>query len=249
MKLTEINRKQLEIAPSILAADFNRLGEEVQNTEACGVQILHFDVMDGHFVPNISFGVPILKCLRPTTKMILDAHLMISHPIDYVESFIKAGADHITFHIESESNPDETIQKIKALGATAGLSIKPGTPACELLPYLDQLDMVLIMTVEPGFGGQKFMPEMMEKVRILDEEITKRGLNTHIQLDGGINGDTIEIARASGANIFVAGTGFFKHPDGMSAARSEIIGNWAEFQAQIELDPPVLSSILVLLTC
>lgn len=223
MKLSDLPRSSQELAPSILAADFNELGQEVKNTEECGVRILHFDVMDGHFVPNISFGIPVLKSLRPATSMVLDAHLMISKPLDYAEDFIKAGADHITFHIESDSDPQKTIDSIVKAGATAGLSVKPGTPVHEIFPYLDQLAMVLIMTVEPGFGGQKFMPEMMEKVRLLKAEIEKRGLNTHIQVDGGIKGDTAPIAREAGANIFVAGTAFFRHPQGMQAARKEIL--------------------------
>ena len=203
----------IKIAPSMLSCDFARFGEETARMENEGADLIHMDVMDAHFVPNLTFGAPIIKKMRSYSKLPFDVHLMISDPLKYAEDFAKAGADIITFHIESDSPVKETIDKIKSLGVKAALSVKPKTPIEEVYPYLDSLDMVLIMTVEPGFGGQSFMEDMMPKVRALREEITRRGLDIDIQVDGGISDKTIATAAGSGANVFVAGSALFGAPD------------------------------------
>lgn len=203
----------IKIAPSMLSCDFARFGEETARMENEGADLIHMDVMDAHFVPNLTFGAPIIKKMRSYSKLPFDVHLMISNPLKYAEDFAKAGADIITFHIESDSPVAETIDKIKSLGVKASLSVKPKTPIEEVFPYLDSLDMVLIMTVEPGFGGQSFMEDMMPKVRKLREEITRRGLDIDIQVDGGISDSTIATAAKNGANVFVAGSALFGAPD------------------------------------
>lgn len=203
----------IKIAPSMLSCDFARFGEETARMENEGADLIHMDVMDAHFVPNLTFGAPIIKKMRSYSKLPFDVHLMISDPLKYAEDFAKAGADIITFHIESDSPVKETIEKIRSLGVKAALSVKPKTPVEEVFPYLDSLDMVLIMTVEPGFGGQSFMEDMMPKVRALREEITRRGLEIDIQVDGGISDKTIATAAKNGANVFVAGSALFGAPD------------------------------------
>ena len=203
----------IKIAPSMLSCDFARFGEETARMENEGADLIHMDVMDAHFVPNLTFGAPIIKKMRSYSKLPFDVHLMISDPLRYAEDFAKAGADIITFHIESDSPVGETIDKIRSLGVKASLSVKPKTPIEEVFPYLEKLDMVLIMTVEPGFGGQSFMEDMMPKVRKLREEITRRGLDIDIQVDGGISDKTIATAAENGANVFVAGSALFGAPD------------------------------------
>ena len=199
----------IKISPSALACDFSALGDEIVKVEKGGADYLHLDVMDGCFVPNISFGVPVIKSIRNKTDLIFDVHLMIRNPLQYIEDFKKAGADLITFHIESSSPVEETVSKIRDCGCRAGISIKPATSAEEVFPYLDKLAMVLVMTVEPGFGGQSFMADTMAKVKTLRDEIKRRGLNVDIQVDGGINAETVEIAAKAGANVFVAGSAVF----------------------------------------
>ncbi|MBR5272886.1 MAG: ribulose-phosphate 3-epimerase [Clostridia bacterium] len=203
----------MKIAPSMLSCDFARFGEETARMEREGADLIHMDVMDAHFVPNLTFGAPIIKAVRKYSALPFDVHLMISDPLKYAEDFAKAGADIITFHIESDSPVEETINKIKSLGVKAALSVKPKTSVEEVFPYLDMLDMVLIMTVEPGFGGQSFMADMMPKVKKLREEINRRGLNVDIQVDGGISDKTIAVAAQNGANVFVAGSAVFAAPD------------------------------------
>lgn len=198
------------IAPSLLSCDFSKMGEEIARMDKAGADWMHLDVMDGHFVPNLTFGAPIIKWVRPFSDKPFDVHLMISDPLRYIDDFADAGADIITFHIESDSDIDKTIDKIKSRGIKAGLVLKPKTPAEAVFPYLDRLDLVLVMTVEPGFGGQSFMADMMPKVEAIKAEINRRGLNVLIEADGGIGDATIaEVARA-GVNVSVAGTAVFK---------------------------------------
>ena len=195
----------MKISPSLLAADFARLDRELAKIEAGGADWLHLDVMDGVFVPNISFGLPVIQSLRPVSRLTFDVHLMIQNPIRYVEAFQKAGADYLTFHLESEGDPGETIEAIHAAGMKAGLSIRPGTPVERLLPYLPGLELVLIMSVEPGFGGQKFMPESLEKIAA----VRAAAPDIHISVDGGINGETGALCRKAGADVLVAGSYVF----------------------------------------
>lgn len=203
----------IKISPSMLAADFTKLGEELADIERAGADMVHLDVMDGVFVTNISFGLPVVAALRNVSAMVFDVHLMIVDPEKYVTRFADAGADIITFHYEATKDTAATLKMIRDKGVRAAVSVKPGTPIEEIYPYLDLCDMVLVMTVEPGYGGQKLIPETLEKVRKLRAEIIKRGLNLDIQVDGGINDKNAHEAIAAGANILVAGSAVFKAKD------------------------------------
>ena len=203
----------IKISPSILSSDYGNLSSEIKRMEACGADMLHIDVMDGHFVPNITLGAPIVKCIRKSSTLPFDVHLMISDPYKYIPDFVNAGSDIITFHAEADSDIEKTIDLILASGKKAGLSVKPKTPVEAVYPYLDKLSMVLVMTVEPGFGGQAFMEDMMPKVSAVRSEIDRRGLDVDIQVDGGINKDTISIAAKAGANVFVSGNAIFSSDD------------------------------------
>lgn len=200
----------MKIAPSMLACDFTKMGYEIERITSGGADWVHLDVMDGNFVPNISFGPAIIKALRPLSNLPFDVHLMIDKPIRYIDNFVDAGADIITFHIEADNNISETIQKIKSRGAKIGIAIKPNTPAEAIFPYLDDLYLVLVMTVEPGFGGQSFMVDMMKKVDKIKAKIKEKNLDVLIEVDGGINLKTIPIAAQHGVDVSVAGTGVFK---------------------------------------
>ena len=198
------------LAPSILSADFKVLGEQLKVTEVAGAEYIHFDVMDGIFVPSISFGMPVLSCIKGYTSQILDAHLMITEPIRYVEEFAKAGADIITVHLEACEDLQATIDKIHVAGVKAGISIKPKTPVEAFVPYLDQADMFLVMSVEPGFGGQAFIPESLDRIRELRKMLDEKGLKTDIEVDGGIYHANVAEVLDAGANIMVSGSGIFK---------------------------------------
>lgn len=201
---------KIVLAPSILAADFNVLGEQIKETERAGAEYLHFDVMDGVFVPSISFGMPVLEAIRNTTDQVKDVHLMITEPIRYIEAFAKAGADLITIHLEACEDVQAAVDKIKGCGVKAGISIKPATPVSALEPFLEQIDMALIMTVEPGFGGQKFIPESLDKIRELRKCIEAKQLQVDIQVDGGLYVSNVRESIEAGANIIVAGSAVFK---------------------------------------
>ena len=210
----------IKISPSILSCDYSKMGEEFKRMEECGADWLHIDVMDGHFVPNITLGAPIVKCMRKCSSLVFDVHLMISDPKKYIPDFVKAGADIITFHIESDSPAEETIDLIRSLGCKAALSVKPKTPVEVVFPYLEKLSMVLVMTVEPGFGGQSFMADMLDKVKVLRAECERRGLDTDIQVDGGINEQNAGLAVLSGANVLVAGSAVFGSKDAKATIAS-----------------------------
>ena len=205
----------IKIAPSILSADFTKLGKEIEEIRDGGADYIHFDVMDGVFVPNISIGIPVLSSVRKFTDMFLDVHLMIDKPVRYAEAFCKAGADLVMFHVEADSyqNISEAIDIVKANGKKVGLSVKPRTPAEVLYPFIDRLDMALVMTVEPGFGGQKFMHDQLHKIIELRREIDRRGIECELEVDGGVDPVTAKLVKDAGANVLVAGSAVFKSPD------------------------------------
>ncbi|MGN1314056.1 MAG: ribulose-phosphate 3-epimerase [Lachnospiraceae bacterium] len=197
------------LSPSILSADFTRLGEEIRAVEKAGAKYLHIDVMDGRFVPSISFGMPVISSIRKASRIVFDVHLMIEEPIRYIDEFVKAGADIITIHLEACSDVKATLDRIHQSGVKAGITIKPATPAENLIPYLEQVEMILLMSVEPGFGGQKYIEGSTDKIRRVREMLKERGLNIDLEVDGGINPDNVETVLEAGANVIVAGSAVF----------------------------------------
>ena len=209
----------IEIAPSILSADFTRLGEEIAAVEKAGASLLHVDVMDGRFVPNITVGLPVVKAISRATRLPIDAHLMIVEPGQYAEAFVKAGARMVSIHVEADANAHRTLTAIRAAGGLAGIVINPGTALSALDEIIKFADYVLVMSVNPGFGGQEFIPESLDKVRRLRKIIDERGLKTRIEIDGGINADNIAEVTGAGAEIVVAGSAIFGVPDPAVALR------------------------------
>ncbi|HBB97175.1 MAG TPA: ribulose-phosphate 3-epimerase [Blastocatellia bacterium] len=209
----------IEIAPSILSADFSRLGEEISTVEKAGASILHVDVMDGRFVPNITVGLPVVKAISRATRLPIDAHLMIVEPGQYAEKFVEAGARMVSIHIEADPNAHRTLSGIRSAGALAGIVINPATPLAALDEAIKFADYVLVMSVNPGFGGQEFIPESLDKVRRLRKMIDERDLKTRIEIDGGINADNIAEVTGAGAEIIVAGSAIFGAPDPAVALR------------------------------
>lgn len=210
----------IKIAPSILAANFAKLGQEVKEVEAAGAELIHIDVMDGHFVPNISFGSIVLDAIRPLTSLPLDVHLMIENPDQYIEQFAKAGADYITVHVEACRHLHRTIQLIRSYGVKPGVVLNPHTPIETIQHVLEDIDMVLFMTVNPGFGGQKFISSVVPKVAALSKIIKERGLTIDIEIDGGITAETIVPCAEAGANIFVAGSAIYNQEDRAAALQA-----------------------------
>lgn len=205
----------IKVAPSILSADFSRLGAEIEDIRLGGADYVHFDVMDGEFVPNISIGIPVLKSVRKASNMFLDVHLMITKPLRFAEAFCDAGADLVVFHVEADSyqNISDAVDAVKAKGKKVGLAVKPRTPAAVLYPFMDRLDLALVMTVEPGFGGQSFMADQLPKIRELADYISEHKLNCELEVDGGIDGNTAALCKAAGANVLVAGSAVFGKSD------------------------------------
>ena len=198
------------LAPSILSADFKVLGDQIRQTEEAGAGYIHFDVMDGIFVPSISFGMPVLSSIRGLTGQVMDVHLMVTEPVRYVKQFAECGADIITVHFEACEDPGATLEAIHACGVKAGISIKPGTPVESLVPYLEQAEMFLIMSVEPGFGGQAFIPESLERIRTLRDMLEEKGIEKDIEVDGGIYHSNVAEVLKAGANVIVSGSGVYK---------------------------------------
>jgi ribulose-phosphate 3-epimerase len=220
--ITKFSHEQILVAPSILASDFSKLGEDCARVAEAGAKFLHLDIMDGHFVPNLTIGPPLIKSLRKVNDLFFDAHLMISDPLKYAPVFADAGADLITFHVEAVADAIPVIDAIHELGCAAGISVKPGTPAEALFPYLDKVELILIMTVEPGFGGQSFMADMMPKVKAVRKRIVELDVPVQLQVDGGIDHNTVGMAAAAGANNLVAGTFVFRNQNGAAWAIEQL---------------------------
>jgi ribulose-phosphate 3-epimerase len=205
--------RDYKLAPSILSADFARLGEEIHRVEEAGADLIHFDVMDGHFVPNLSIGIPVLKSVRAITHLPLDAHLMIEQPDRYLEAFAQAGANSVSVHAEVCDDLPAIARRMHALGLHAAVALNPETAPDRVLAAADQFDMILVMSVHPGFGGQGFIPASLDKLRAIRGELDRRGLTIDVEVDGGIKVDNVAAVAAAGANVFVSGSGIFGHPD------------------------------------
>ncbi len=232
--LTELSNERLLAAPSILAANFATLGSDIVRADAAGADIIHVDVMDGHFVPNLTIGPPVVSSIRKVTGRPFDVHLMLEKPRDFIKVFAEAGADNITFHIEAEGDVEQTIEDIHNAGCSAGICLRPDTGAAAVSPYLDSIDLVLVMTVEPGFGGQEFMESVLPKVSDIRGKVQKDGLATHIEVDGGIDSKTSKRAAAAGANIMVAGTSVFGNSSGIAEALEAIHDAQKDLDERIE---------------
>lgn len=222
MPIGTLNGRDLLLAPSILAADFAQLGAQVREAEAAGADWFQADVMDGHFVPNISFGALVVEALKPQTRCLLDCHLMISHPEQYIDDFVRAGAQQITVHVEAVTHLHRAVQQIKAHGVRAGVALNPATPLSSIAEIVQDLDLVLLMTVNPGFGGQKFIEHSLDKVRRMRQMLDERRLNDILlQVDGGISASNVRAVAEAGATCFVAGSSVFRHAEGIAAAIEE----------------------------
>ena len=211
--LRKLPTDRVLVSPSVLASDFSCLGGEIDRAAQAGADVIHLDVMDGGFVPNLSFGPPVIRSIRPKSELLFDTHLMIEHPAKYAAAFAKAGADHLTFHLECSDPAAEVIDAIRKSGCTVGISLKPATPPEAVFPWLEKIDLVLVMTVEPGFGGQSFMADMMPKVSQIRKYIDARNPACELEVDGGVNAQTARLCTAAGANVLVAGSAFFKAED------------------------------------
>ena len=223
--LTQLDPGDLLTAPSILAADFGRLGEEISAVVEAGADMIHVDIMDGHFVPNLSIGPPVVQAIRKLTAAPFDVHLMLTDPGAYIDPFLAAGADHITIHVESDGDLHAILRAIRAAGCSNGITLRPGTPAEALVPYLGEVDMVLVMTVEPGFGGQSFRADQIPKIREIRRRLDALGRPAHIEVDGGLNAATARQVVAAGANVLVAGSSVFRAPEGVRAALAKLRGD------------------------
>ena len=216
--LRKLPTDRVLVSPSVLASDFSCLGGEIDRAAQAGADVIHLDVMDGGFVPNLSFGPPVIRSIRPKSELLFDTHLMIEHPAKYAAAFAKAGADHLTFHLECSDPAAEVIDTIRKSGCTVGISLKPATPPEAVFPWLEKIDLVLVMTVEPGFGDQSLMADQLPKIAAIKREILRRKLHIQLEADGGLDERTVIPTASHGANLIVAGTSVFRHPEGMAEA-------------------------------